>query len=93
MYKWSSPDGTEIATHMILPCPNCGHPLNLVVAEFDFETKTLRHLVKCPARWKKLSKESEDSSLKLIELNDKGKPVFIRCCWKGTIYKGRIESK
>jgi len=93
VYMWNSPDGTKIATHMILPCPNCGHPMSLVVGEFDFETKTLRHLVKCSARWKKLSEETENSNLKLIELNDKGKPVIIRCSWKGIIFNGVIQER
>lgn len=93
VYMWTAADGTTLAAHMIMPCPNCSYPISLAVGEFDFESKTLRHLVKCPARWKKLSGETSVSGMKLLELNDKGRPVVIRCSWTGFIEKGRIIEK
>ena len=91
VYVWNSPEGVKIATHMILPCPQCSYPLSLATSEFDFDTKTLRHELKCPARWKKTSATKIGSrSVRLAELNEKGKPVIQRCGWKGYIIDGEL---
>jgi len=91
VYTWVSPEGVKIAAHMIMACPSCGYPLSLATSEFDFDKKTLRHKVKCPARWKKTSvQEVSGTSFVVTELNEKGRPVFQRCSWEGYIIKGAI---
>lgn len=91
VYVWNSPDGVQIATHMIMSCPKCGHPLSLSPSEFNFDEKTLGHVLKCPARWKKTSDATiRNENIRLAELNEKGKPIFVRCGWEGYILKGEI---
>jgi hypothetical protein len=92
VYMWKSPDGLHIATHMIMPCPKCNHPLSLSVSEFDFDKKTLKHLIKCPSRWKKLEDDLiiNDETIKMVEINEKGKPITQRCGWKGYIIQGEV---
>ena len=94
VYVWNSPEGVKIATHMIMPCPQCSYPLSLATSEFDFETNTLSHVLKCPSRWKKTSTaQVGDRSLRLAELNEKGKPVIQRCGWKGYIIDGKVVAQ
>lgn len=91
VYVWNSPEGVKIATHMILPCPQCNYPLSLATSEFDFDTKTLRHELKCPARWKKTSPTQVGSrSVRLAELNEKGRPIIQRCGWRGYVLDGEV---
>ena len=91
VYTWVSPEDVKLATHMIMPCPSCGYPLSLATSEFDFESKTLSHRVKCPARWKKVSHADVGGrSVRMVELNEKGKPVIQRCGWSGYIIEGSI---
>jgi len=91
VYIWNSPDGIKIATHMIMSCPQCGYPLTLAPSEFNFEEKTLGHVLKCPARWKKTSSATvNNATLQLAELNEKGKPIIVRCGWEGYIVKGEL---
>jgi hypothetical protein len=93
VYVWNSPEGVKIATHMIMPCPSCNYPLSLATSEFDFDVKTLKHELKCPARWKKTTTTTiGERSLILAELNEKGKPVIQRCGWKGYIVDGELIS-
>lgn len=92
VYTWTSPEGIKIATHMIMPCPECSYPLSLASSEFDFDSLTLLHELKCPARWKKVeSQKVGKQTLRLVQLNEKGKPIIQRCGWKGVIVKGKIE--
>jgi len=94
VYVWTSPEGVKIATHMIMACPECGYPLSLASSEFDFDTLTLRHELKCPARWKKTSPTKVGSrSLRIAELNEKGKPVIQRCGWKGYVIDGELVNE
>lgn len=94
IYIWTSPEGVKIATHMIMPCPECGYPLSLATSEFDFESKTLSHKLKCPARWKKTSKEVvEGKEIILAELNEKGKPIIQKCGWRGYIVEDAVISE
>ena len=94
VYVWNSPEGVKIATHMILPCPQCGYPLSVATSEFDFDAKTLMHELKCPARWKKVSFTDVGArSVRLAELNEKGKPVIQRCGWRGYIIEGELISE
>jgi hypothetical protein len=92
VYMWESPEGLHIATHMIMPCPKCNHPTSLSVSEFDFESKTLNHLIKCPSRWKKLDNDLiiNDETIKMVELNEKGKPIYQKCGWRGYIIQGEV---
>lgn len=91
VYTWVSPEGVKIAAHMIMPCPDCGYPLSLATSEFDFDSKTLSHKVKCPARWKKTSVEDVGgSTLRITQMNEKGRPIFQRCGWLGYIVDGRL---
>jgi len=92
VYIWNSPDGVKIATHMIMSCPQCGYPLTLAPSEFNFEEKTLGHILKCPARWKKMSQTTvKNSPIRLAELNEKGRPIVVRCGWEGFIVKGELQ--
>ena len=92
VYIWVSPEGVKIAAHMIFHCPSCGYPLSLATSEFDFDSKTLSHKIKCPARWKKTAVETIDGrKLHLAELNEKGRPVFQKCGWNGYIVDGHIS--
>ena len=92
LYTWKAPDGTSVATHMVLPCPNCEYPLSLAVSEFDFDTQTLQHKIKCPGRWRKGHTVSiDDESVFMAELNDKGKPVILRCGWSGYLINGDLK--
>jgi len=94
VYVWVSPEGVKIATHMVMPCPSCNYPLSLVTSEFDFESKTLSHTLKCPARWKKSYLETVDGEdVRMVELNEKGKPIVQRCGWQGFIVAGKLISK
>lgn len=92
VYVWVSPEGVKIAAHMIMACPCCGYPLSLATSEFDFESKTLSHKIKCPARWKKTAVETiGGKKLHLSHLNEKGRPVFKKCGWSGYIVEGQIS--
>ena len=94
VYTWVSPDGVKIAAHMIMACPSCGYPLSLATSEFDFEDQSLRHIIKCPARWKKTKTECVgDSTLHITELNEKGRPVYRKCGWQGYIMRGDVITK
>lgn len=91
VYVWTSPEGVKIAAHMILHCPECTYPLSLATSEFDFDSRTLNHKLKCPARWKKTQVESIDGvEFRVTELNEKGKPTIQRCGWQGFIRDGRL---
>ena len=93
VYVWTSPEGVKLATHMVMACPSCGYPLSLVTSEFDFDEKTLSHKIKCPARWKKSYIDKIDGeSVRLVALNEKGKPIVQRCGWRGYIIKGDVRS-
>ena len=92
VYIWTPADGTRVAVHMIMNCPKCGYPINLAPSEFDFDSKTLRHEVRCAGRWKKVSSTCIDGeTVNLTELNEKGKPIIIRCGWRGYILDGDIK--
>lgn len=92
LYVWKSPDGTDVATHLILKCPNCQYPLSLAVSEFDFKDKTLHHKIRCPARWRKGEMVLvDDDAVFMADLNTKGKPSILRCNWTGHIYKGVLK--
>ena len=91
VYVWISPENVKIATHMIMPCPECSYPLSLSSSEFNFDDKTLGHALKCPARWKKVRTETiQGRTICLAELNEKGKPIIQRCGWSGYIVDGDI---
>ena len=91
VYTWISPEGIKIATHMIMSCPSCSYPLSMATSEFDFESKTLNHKLKCPARWKKTSVEDVNGvKLRITDLNEKGRPIFQRCGWQGFIIGGCV---
>lgn len=92
VYVWVSPEGVKIAAHMIMACPACGYPLSLATSEFDFDSKTLSHKVKCPARWKKTVVEDVvGRRVHLAELNEKGRPIFQKCGWTGYIVDGNVS--
>lgn len=94
VYTWVSPEGVKIAAHMIFACPECSYPLSLATSEFDFDEKTLRHKVRCPARWKKTSHDEVNGiQIQVTELNEKGRPIFQKCGWSGYIHKGRLISE
>ena len=91
VYVWVSPENVKIAAHMIFSCPACSYPLSLATSEFDFDSKTLSHKIKCPARWKKTTLEVVDGKqLHIVELNEKARPIFLKCGWRGYIVDGQI---
>ena len=91
VYVWVSPEGVKIAAHMIMSCPCCGYPLSLATSEVDFDTKTLAHRVKCPARWKKTAVENiKGKDLRMAQLNEKGRPIFQKCGWTGYVVEGSV---
>jgi len=92
MYVWRAPDGERIGTHLILACPSCKFPLSLAVSEFNFETNTLHHQIRCPARWRKGEQVLIDGESRFMaELNPKGKPTILRCNWSGHIIEGQVH--
>ena len=91
VYVWTSPEGVRIATHMIMACPKCGYPLTLAPSEFNFEDKTLGQKLRCPARWKKaITEEVNGQTLRIVEINDKGKATIEKCNWQGYILKDKV---
>ena len=73
-------------------CPNCKYPLSLSVSEFNFESSTLHHKIRCPARWKKGEMVLIDGETRFMaELNSKNKPIILRCNWTGHLIEGRVH--
>lgn len=91
LYVWTSPESIKIATHMIMACPKCGYPLTLAPSEFNFEEKTLGQKLRCPARWKKVTVEDVDGvTLRIAEINEKGRATIQKCNWQGYILKDKV---
>ena len=91
VYVWVSPEGVKIATHMIMNCPDCAYPLSLSTSEFVFDEVTLNHQVKCPARWKKSTMQVvKVKKLRMVNVNEKGKPSIQRCGFSGYIINGEL---
>jgi hypothetical protein len=91
LYVWTSPEGVRIATHMIMACPKCGYPLTLAPSEFNFEDKTLGQKLRCPARWKKVTSEEVNGvTLRVAEINEKGKATIQKCNWQGYIIQDKV---
>ena len=75
-----------------MACPNCKYPLSLSVSEFNFESNTLHHKIRCPARWKKGEMVLIDDETRFMaELNSKNKPIILRCNWTGHLIEGRVH--
>ena len=92
VYKWIAPDGTEIAVHMILPCPNCSYPISLAVSEFSFSTHSLAHKIICPGRWKDTYKQVlGDKTLTFAQIDNKGKALIKRCGFQGILHEGLLR--